>query len=530
MSSETSYDDVPYPNLSFAQSHPDRLATIGTLLGLKPAPVDGCRVLELGCAAGGNLIPMAYALPGSEFVGLDYAPGQIATGQATVVRLGLNNIRLLQRDIVAGAADLGEFDYIIAHGVYSWVPPAVRDALLSICRQNLAAHGLAYISYNTYPGWHMLGAVREMMLYHTRHETRPAARIAAAREFMTFLADAVPLETDLYGSFLAAYRQLLTVRRDSSLARHDALLYHDELEAVNDPVYFHQFAEHAAQYGLRYVAEAEFAQVLPTGLSPAVAQTLMKMAGDVLEMEQYLDFVRNRTFRQTILAHRAQPLQRRLQPTPTCLNAFLAATRAVPAGLADERGVVTFKAPDGTSLATDHAVSIAALRHLANLSPQALPFAELLAVGRRAVLGEDEARAPGREEDALVLAANLLRGFTYSMNLVTLRTYQPPFVLLAGTRPRASSLARYQVAQGETSVINLLHERVEVGLFTGLVLSLLDGQRTQAELLALLQQLVAEGHLSLAGAATGPAQIAAALAEELQESLHWLGQAALLWA
>jgi len=67
----TSYDEVPYESQSFPQSHPNRLATLGRLFGLSPAPVAQCRVLELGCASGGNLIPMAYHLPESEFVGLD---------------------------------------------------------------------------------------------------------------------------------------------------------------------------------------------------------------------------------------------------------------------------------------------------------------------------------------------------------------------------------------------------------------------------------------------------------------------------
>ena len=75
-----SYDDLPYPSLSYAQTHPDRLASMATLLGLEPAPVERCRVLDVGCAVGGNIIPMAYALPNSEFVGIDYSGRQIDIG------------------------------------------------------------------------------------------------------------------------------------------------------------------------------------------------------------------------------------------------------------------------------------------------------------------------------------------------------------------------------------------------------------------------------------------------------------------
>ena len=75
------YDEVPYPNYAYSYTHPDTLATLATLLGLTPAPVDDCRVLELGCAGGGNLIPMAQVLPDSHFVGLDYSGQQIAAGR-----------------------------------------------------------------------------------------------------------------------------------------------------------------------------------------------------------------------------------------------------------------------------------------------------------------------------------------------------------------------------------------------------------------------------------------------------------------
>ncbi len=149
MSSDTlrkSYDDVPYPDLSYSRTHPDRLATLGTILGLQPAPVTNCRVLELGCARGANIIPMAYGLPNSSFVGIDFSAKQINYGQIAITSLGLQNIKLVQADILSLTDDIGEFDYIIAHGVYSWTPEAVREKLMAICKRNLAANGVAFVS------------------------------------------------------------------------------------------------------------------------------------------------------------------------------------------------------------------------------------------------------------------------------------------------------------------------------------------------------------------------------------------------
>jgi SAM-dependent methyltransferase len=171
------YDAVPYPGYTYTQTHPDRLATIATLFGMTPAPVASCRVLELGCGDGGNLIPMAFSLPGSEFVGVDLAPSTIKVGADKAARLGLTNISLRPLDILDFDLSFGEFDYIIAHGVYSWVPHEVREKVLAICRTHLAPQGVAYISYNAFPGGHIRQMMREMMQYHTRDILDPQERI-----------------------------------------------------------------------------------------------------------------------------------------------------------------------------------------------------------------------------------------------------------------------------------------------------------------------------------------------------------------
>lgn len=128
------YDEVLYPGYPRSQTHPDRLATLATLFGMKPAPVERCRVLELACGDGGNLIPMALGLPESEFVGIDSAACPVAQGRTLSESLGLKNITLRQLDIMEVASDFGQFDYIIIAGLYSWVPPPVQDKILVTCK------------------------------------------------------------------------------------------------------------------------------------------------------------------------------------------------------------------------------------------------------------------------------------------------------------------------------------------------------------------------------------------------------------
>jgi SAM-dependent methyltransferase len=272
ISNRTSYDDVPYDSHPFAQTHADRLATVARLLGLRAVPVSRCRVLELGSAAGGNLIPMAMAFPDSTFVGIDLSGVQIDEGLEMVRALELKNIELKTASILDVGPDFGKFDYIICHGVYSWVPNQVQDKILDICCRNLSPNGVAYVSYNTYPGWHMRGMIRDMLGYHARQFVEPQTRVKQARNLLDFLAKASGGDNNPYGLLLK--QELESVRRSS-----DSYLYHEHLEDVNEPIYFHQFAERAAAHGLRYLGEVDLRVMVPSNYPPDRQRPAHAVAG-----------------------------------------------------------------------------------------------------------------------------------------------------------------------------------------------------------------------------------------------------------
>src|SRR2546429_154939 len=102
MSQPFAYDAVKYPTYALPQGHPERLATIASLFGMTPAPFERCRVLEIGCSDGSNLIPMGYVAPNSTFIGIDLAASAVAQGQKEIASLSLKNVQL-------HAADLMEF-------------------------------------------------------------------------------------------------------------------------------------------------------------------------------------------------------------------------------------------------------------------------------------------------------------------------------------------------------------------------------------------------------------------------------------
>jgi methyltransferase-like protein/protein-L-isoaspartate O-methyltransferase len=527
-----SYDEVPYPSYAYASTHPDIMATIATLMGLTPPRVETARVLELGSAAGGNIIPMAVALPQATFLGVDYSAAEIAEGQAALDVLRLPNITLRHLDILDVTPEIGVFDYIIVHGVYSWVPKSVQAKILDICRQNLAPDGIAYVSYNAYPGWHMLGAVRQMMLFHTRDITDPRMRATQARSLVDFLVESVPAEGSAPGSLFGAYGHFLQHGIDRLKSNSDSYILHDDLEEINQPLYFYEFAEQAAEHGLEYLAEADFATVFPNYFPPRVKEQLLKMSRDVVEMEQYMDFLRVRTFRRTLLVHDGLLKSRSLK-SERVLSLFMA-SHAQPVSDRPNIGGVNveqFRGGGGATLSTDHPVSKAAMMALASAWPSSLSFEDLLKQAYDYLNTDAETRRARRAQDALVLSANLLRSYTYSEHLVELHSYQPRFVTKLSAAPVASPWARLQ-AEGSESVTNLRHERVEVDALSRFVLRLLDGGHDRASLIQALTRPLLEGQLVFHrnGEPVAAADAAACLDTELEETLVHQSRAALLVA
>ena len=140
-----SYDEMPYTSYPFADTHPSRLAAIAQIFGLNPPALENARILELGCASGGNLTPLALYYPNMQLVGVDYSSVQVNEGIEAIKKLGLKNVELKHMSIADITPELGLFDYIICHGVYSWIPKEVQDAILRVCNENLVKNGVAYV-------------------------------------------------------------------------------------------------------------------------------------------------------------------------------------------------------------------------------------------------------------------------------------------------------------------------------------------------------------------------------------------------
>lgn len=452
------YDQVPYRTFPRRQTHPDRLAAIARLFGMNPAPVTACRVLEIGCGNGANLIPLAYHLPGSRFTGIDLATAPIASARTMARDLELSNIELSVTDLGDLGPESGDFDYIFAHGIYSWVPADVRDALLSVCRRRLTPHGVAFISYNVYPGRYPRQMLREILLYHTRTLLEPADRLAEARRLL---------------------EQIDHPEAEALLKQGDDSLFHDDLAPVNDPVWFRDFAAHAARHGLQYLGEADS----HTTFDPPTGQAGRDTAEEI-EREQYVDFLKLRPFRQTLLCRAEIPLDRAIGPARMDDFLFSENKRA--------RRIRHYKQD---RLFDEQAVE-AVIQALHDTAPLPARFAELIPYA-----GDAE---PLRQ----ILFALLTAG------CINLHIHDFPCQETASAKPRASRLARYQ-ADGEGDVTNACHIPVRLDPIARHLVRLLDGTRTHEQI---ARQLAApEGPPSLDE-----------VRRHLPDSLDWLARMALL--
>lgn len=520
-----SYDDLPYPGRPFSQTHPRNLATVATLFGIQPADPEQCRILELGCATGCNIIPMACALPGSRCIGLDLSRVQIERARSLADALQLDNLELQHRDILDIDDSLGEFDYIIAHGVFSWVPLPVQQHLLRLCRQRLTEQGVAYISYNTNPGWRMRGMLRDIMLYHAGNFQDTATRIAQSRALVNFLSEAVADQDSAYATLL---------RDETENMKHweDAYLRHDSLEEVNEPVYFHEFMARAEKEGLQYLAEAQVSTMVANNFSDKVKQTLNRVGDHIVQREQYMDFIRNRLFRQTLLCHQERTL-----------------TREIDIGLAEKAFFATDCRPRHTpvSINSDQAVEFvlkgvlnftSACRHtkaialcMAEHWPQYLSFEQLTREVLRHLQGDAMliADAAQLQQHRGLIAARVFE--LYMKGLLTLSLYPPAVCRVASERPMAAPLTRLQ-SQCQEWTTNLLHEPVSIDSVSRHLLPLLDGEHDRGMILERMLGLVRDQTLVVqqggAPMTADDEQVSTRLGEQIEAYIRQAAQRGLL--
>ena len=296
---QTIYSELGYKSMPFPYTTPATLEAYGALVGVSAPNPKTARVLELGATYGGNIISQALFNPDATFVGIELSQEQVEKGNEVIANAGLTNVSLIQSDIASIGSEIGTFDYIIAHGVYSWVDDGVKDALLRLIDEHLAEDGIAYVSYNTYPGWHTMEEVRQLMMFSNRDKAQfnHKEKVLHGKTIGSIVGSQILKYDNLKernSKFLGALR--------SVMQKDEYYVGHDHLEPNNDPVYFYQFNDHLGAHNLAYLCDADLTLSMVRSFDADIADTLDKLAlNDHVAQEQYLDFILDTTFRKSII-------------------------------------------------------------------------------------------------------------------------------------------------------------------------------------------------------------------------------------
>ncbi len=473
---QKAYEDVPYPGVSDPWSHIRCLEALARLHGMQPADVTACRVLELGCASARNLLAPAAEFPNSHFIGVDFSAEQIRAGRSFAAQLSIENLELRHGRIEEIDVSWGQFDYILCPGVFSWVASETRRRILDICRENLAPHGVAAISYNAYPGWHFRRVARDLMRYHIAPFSDRQRQITEARSVLSFAADNCPAESP--------QGRVLRRERDYLRAAGNHYLFHDYLAEENCPLYFHEFVALAGEHELKFLCDADHSKMSGAFTSLEVQKVIANTP--LVQRCQLLDYLRNESFHCSLVAHNQIDVQ--YNWNSTAVENFCVALTDRPSWSEVEIAggtAIQLQFPQG-NITVHHPLGKAIFRHLISIYPAAVSFDQLC---------ESIAPPPTTDmaaEQVASLADALLAAFR--AGLLRLYLHPPAFSREVGQYPRVTRLNRLYASQGAV-LTNGLHEDVMLDERQSFLLSRLDGAQDRAALSEALLQATRAGQL-----------------------------------
>ncbi len=506
MSIADSYDAIPYESTPLPETHPGHLACLARLYGVDSVSPTNCKVLELGCASGGNLIPMAARLPDSYFLGIELSPEQAQEGAIRIAELGLKNCEIKQADILDLQDEGFRFDYIITHGVYSWAPPEVRARIMELSSQLLSPQGVAYISYNTLPGWRMRGMLRDMLLHQVREIQVPVARLEAAQLFLEALEAGLGDSNEVHAFYLKE-------EIDRIRSSHPSYLYHEYLEAFNEPILLTDFIGEANKYGLDYVCDIVLEMQFPAYLGEHAEQVL-GLVDDPIERLQQTDFLLNRSFHQSLLCHKSsQPS--RLPDLEQLRNFAWIADLHPPKKLDLRRSKsAPFTHKDGQKYEIFHPLTKAGIALLAEHFPEPVSFTELLGRAAKWVRGNGGELFAEQEGEMLNEMFSL-----YAKGVIHARPAGMVGTTAGLIEWQMDAVARQGILRGDSHIPTSHHSGIHLDQFAARAIKYLDGSTDKEKLLEnLLEDFKPGGELEGLVDSSMPAD---ELASHLE---HHLGQ------
>ncbi|MDC0865208.1 methyltransferase regulatory domain-containing protein [Rickettsiaceae bacterium] len=471
---EQGYDELPYDSLAFDYNRPENLKSCAALFGMETPALENARILELGCADGFNLYRFSETYPKSYTLGVDLSEAQIDNGKKIIKELGLQNMELKAMSITDLDESYGTFDYIICHGVFSWVPELVRDGIIEVSKKLPSEKGVAFISYNTLPGWNTRRSIRDLMLYHSSYFTNTKDRIAQSRAVLSFIQDSVK-GTD------TPYAKYLKHAVDHISDKTDSYLRHEYLAEENESFYFHEFMDMAKKQKLNYLCDTDIQKMYAGNLPKGAAEALSKIT-DPIKLEQYMDFITNNQFRCTVLCHEGISFSRTIQSDT--LKKFHYYSYIVPKTPKDEVSLT-----DNSNLVVEDTVS---KKTMATTDPnmKAILMSLCENLGNPLTISEiiDYTKKLAPEARQEVIEANINTNFPRLIlsNLIKFVEDKPKAIFETSKKPKVSKFNLLQINrtgyQGKTTITNALNGVMACEVTQSSIVKMLDGSRTIAQI------------------------------------------------
>ncbi len=470
------YDEVPYDSHPFFFTYPAHLKAIGKMFGMKPPKLETARVLELGCSEGANAVLFAQEYPKSEVVAIDLSEEEIRIGKEKLNGFEIKNLDLKVANIMDIDESWGKFDYIICHGVWSWVPEVVREKILELSSKNLSKEGIAFISYNTKPGWNAGNTIRDMMIYHSSFFSSTTEKISQAKAFLNFTTEVLEGNNSPFATYIRQETEGLK-------SKHDSYIFGEYLVGTNHQVYFKDFLEQARKHDLTYLADTH----LPTmyiGNMPKKVVESIGVIDNIERLEQYMDFINNRRFRCTLLTHNTSPINRNLNlDSVKDLHFYIYLVADKPMSDVDITDIsetlifYTSNNKEGSSLKTSSAIMKAILYVFSNNSNTPMSIDEIAAAAYKK-LNDKKLQLSDIKKEFLQNIYQFI--FTGNMHIYA---DKPHHINVISEKPKVSDLARHQIQHTKSWVTTQLNNMVSLDALAYKALHMLDGTNTKADII-----------------------------------------------
>jgi methyltransferase-like protein/predicted O-methyltransferase YrrM len=460
-------EDIPaHCRRAIRESHPSHMAMVATLLGLEPPSVESARILEVGCGDGGNLIPIAVALPSATVVGIESDVDRLESARSLAHALSLANVQWHAfRPDALDHLSLGTFDYVlISHNIAQW-PNYLLDPLLRFSRAHLADQGIMHVGYSTLPGSAMSATVRALVRF-TAQDTNVGGWERIRDTLQCVVNEITDSRSDYARLFAEEVEQFLE-DDIQELSERDSFTF--------QPLYYRDLEARANQQGLRQIADARLGSwrcVQPSDLRHVLQAT----SNDPLAQEQILDFLRSRRYRRSFLVHSDR---QSYLPSWAGLSKLKACALYLPTTASRDMSAVSEEFNSVTHSDRRY-LSFPYLKALVTAIGEAWPRSVRVtdAVERACVwLAPQPIKVPlpGSEAWASLVVQSAAAG------LIDLHVWEPRLAVSAGPRPHASSLARHTAATSRW-VVNLRHQPVSLAHDEQLLLPYLDGTHDRGQL------------------------------------------------